>query len=134
MKLPWLVALLPLLPACGVHSLLNQIEDEYEATVDLACDCTNVFPDRAACEAMFVSPFSFVSRDCLEDALKEDKNASEETLKCSLDVIERYNGCLKDKLDCQDPNSFSTCNDIFMTECPELPEAVQTAVSACSQE
>jgi hypothetical protein len=125
-------ALALLASGCGVNSYLNRIENEGDKTVDIVCDCTNVFPDRAACEDMFGSYLSFFDRDCLEDALAEDKDASKESLKCTLDKAKEYNSCLEDKLNCSDPNSFQSCTSIFENECPELPVAVQTKLSACS--
>ncbi len=131
--LPLLGALTLAAPACSVHSLLNQLEDESAKTGEIVCECTNVFPDTAACEAMFESYFSQVDRDCMEDALAVDKAASKETLKCSLDVSKRYNDCIKDNLDCNDPNSFQPCQSILEDQdgCPELPEAVQTELNMC---
>lgn len=126
------LALLALLASgCSVNSLLNQSEDETEKTIDLACSCTNVFPDRAACEDQFRSFFDLVDRDCLEDALATDKKASKETLKCMVDNQKDYNDCLKDKLDCNDAMSWQSCQSIVERECPELPAAVQTELNAC---
>lgn len=116
---------------CGVNSYLNKIENEGEKTADLVCDCTNVFPDRAACEDMFGSIFAFIDRDCLEDALAEDKDGSKESLKCTLDKAKEYNSCLKDKLDCNDPNSFQGCESVFESDCPQLPAAVQAKLGTC---
>lgn len=125
-------ALAVLAIGCGPNSYLNKIENEGDKTVDLVCECTNVFPDRAACEEMFGSVFSFIDRDCLEDALAEDKDGSKETLKCTLDKAKEYNSCLEDKLNCSDPLSFQSCNSIFMNPCPELPMVVQTKLSSCN--
>lgn len=126
------LALLSLLSAgCGVNSLLNKIDDEVAEAVDLACSCSNVFPDKAMCEDMFGSPFDFFDRDCLEDALAENKSASKETLQCSLDQQKAYNKCLKGQLDCNDPNSFQGCESVYETPCPELPAEVQTKLQTC---
>lgn len=126
------LALLSLLTAgCGVHSLLNKLDNESEDTVDLVCSCTNVFPDKAMCEAQFSSFFDIYDRDCVEDALAEDKGASKESLQCILDQQKSYNKCLKDKLDCNDQTSFMGCESAFETDCPQLPAAVQTKLQTC---
>lgn len=121
-----------LVSGCSINSLLNKSEDETEETVDLVCSCSNVFPDRAMCEAQFQSLFSFVDRDCLEDALAVDKDASKDTLDCVVDQQKEYNSCLKKSLDCNDPTSFEGCQPLLDFEkCPQLPEAVQTELNAC---
>lgn len=126
------LALLSLLTAgCGVHSLLNKLDNESQEAIDLACSCSNVFPDKAACEAQFSSFFDLIDRDCLEDALAENKSASKESLQCALDQQKAYNKCLKDKLDCNDQTSFMGCESAFETECPELPAEVQTKLQTC---
>lgn len=127
-----LLALLALVAGgCSVDSLLNQSEAQTEKTIDIVCGCTNVFPDRAACEAQFGSFFDLFDRDCLEDALKEDKEASRETLKCMVSRQKEYNRCLEDRLECDDYTSIEGCQAILEEDCPELPESVQTAASAC---
>jgi len=126
------LALLVLIASgCGVNSLLDKLDAEGEKSVDLACSCTNVFPDRAACEAMFGSFFTFFDRGCVEDALAEDKDGSKATLKCILDKSRDYNKCLEDNLDCNDYTSIEGCEQNFAGECPELPAAVNTALQAC---
>lgn len=128
-----LVALFALFAGgCTVDSLLNQSERQSDKTVDLLCDCTNVFPDRAACEAQFQPLFSLLESDCVEDALKEDKKASRESLKCTVKAQKEYNKCLEDNLDCNDQTSIQTCQPLLVNDCPELPQPVQTAISACS--
>lgn len=126
--LAWLVVLAS---GCSVNSLLDRIDNESEKSVDLVCSCTNVFPDRAMCEQQFGSYLGLFDRDCLEDALAEDKDASKETLKCILDQAKAFNRCLEDKLQCDDPMSIQGCDSTFETECPDLPAAVQAKVSAC---
>lgn len=126
------LALLSLLTAgCGVHSLLNKLDNESQEAIDLACSCSNIYPDKAACEAQFSSFFDLIDRDCLEDALAENKSASKESLQCALDQQKAYNKCLKDKLDCNDQTSFMGCESAFETECPQLPAEVQTKLQAC---
>lgn len=126
-------ALFVLLAAgCGINSRLNKIENEYDKTVDLVCECSNVFPDRTACEDMFSSPFSFFDRDCLEDALAEDKSGSKATLDCTLDQAKAYRSCIEDKLDCNDGTSIMGCESAFMTDCPRLPAAVEEKAAACA--
>ncbi|WAS89707.1 hypothetical protein [Nannocystis punicea] len=129
------LALLVVLAAgCSVNSMLNQMENENDKTIDLVCDCTNVFPDRAACEAQFASFLSPFDRDCLEDALAADKKASKESLECIVDQQKEYNDCLADMLDCNDPNSYQGCQDIIQTnECPQFPAEVQTELKACGK-
>lgn len=126
------LALLSLLTAgCGVHSLLNKLDNESQEAIDLACSCSNIYPDKAACEAQFSSFFDLIDRDCLEDALAENKSASKESLQCALDQQKAYNKCLKDKLDCNDQTSFMGCESAFETECPQLPAEVQTKLQTC---
>ncbi|MDC0675285.1 hypothetical protein [Nannocystis radixulma] len=126
------LALLALIASgCGVPSLLDKIDAESEKSVDIVCSCSNVFPDRGMCEAMFFSPFSFFDRDCLEEALETDKESSKATLKCILDNAREYNKCLEDRLDCNDAQSFSGCEPNFTDDCPELPPAVEEQASAC---
>lgn len=119
---------------CTVDSLLNRLENESEKSIDLACSCTNVFPDRAACEAQFKSFSESFDRDCLEDALAEDKRASKETLKCTLDQAKAFNRCLEDRLDCNDGSSIEGCTAHFEAECPELPQAVEARLGDCYRE
>ncbi len=116
---------------CGIHSMLNKLDDETQKSIDIACSCKNIFPDEAQCQAQFSSFFDVLDRDCVEDALAEDKGASKETLDCMLDRTREYNDCLKSKLDCNDPNSASLCTPNY-EGCPELPTAVQTALQGCS--
>ncbi|PCC75017.1 hypothetical protein SAMN02745121_03777 [Nannocystis exedens] len=127
------LALLVVLAAgCSVGSLLDQMDAENQKAIDTVCDCTNVFPDRAACEAQFNSFFSALDRDCLEDALKVDKKASKKSLECLVDRQKDYNDCLEDMLDCNDPNSLQGCQPLLsFDDCPQLPENVQTRVNAC---
>jgi uncharacterized protein YjaG (DUF416 family) len=128
---PWLLPALLLLPACSINSRLNKLEDAAAEAVDLACSCTNVFPDRDACEAMFGSFLSAFDRDCLEDALKADKDGSKASLDCLIEVQEDYNDCLRANLDCNDSQSIAGCEDVYQRECPDLPEAVQVEVAMC---
>lgn len=113
--------------SCTVNSRLNQIDDEYAEIVDLVCSCPMTIAD---CESYFQSPFSFVDRSCLEDALATDKAAAKETLDCMLDVIKDYRKCVEDNLQCDDPNSSQACA-VDVSACPQLPEAVQTEINAC---
>ncbi|MBZ5711670.1 hypothetical protein [Nannocystis pusilla] len=126
------LALLALIATgCGVPSLLDKIDAESEKSVDIVCSCSNVFPDRAMCEGMFNSFLSFFDRDCLENALEIDKDGSKTTLKCFLDRAREYNDCLEDRLDCNDAQSVSDCQQNF-DDCPELPPAVDEKASACA--
>lgn len=126
-----LALLVSLVSACSVNSLLNKLEDEGEKSIDLACSCTNIFPDRAQCEASFSTYFEVFDNECAQDALEEDKEAAKETLNCMLDGAKEYNRCLEDKLDCNDPTSVQSCNGNFTEGCPELPESVQIRLQAC---
>ena len=131
-RAPTLALLVSLAAGCSVNSLLNQMENENEKSIDIACDCTNVFPDRAACEAQFSSFLTLFDRECLEDALALDKKASKTSLECIVDQMKEYNDCLEAMLDCNDPNSFQGCQDIISAnECPQLPAEVQTALKPC---
>ncbi|MCB9706905.1 MAG: hypothetical protein H6711_33985 [Myxococcales bacterium] len=128
--------LLPLLFlfGCSIHSQLNKIEDEAQESVDIICECNFPTPDGSPCEDYFSSdPFAALDRDCVEDALAIDKKASKELLDCQLDVMKTYNKCLRDNLDCADPNSSVSCADIFndFGACPQLPGEVQTEFGKC---
>lgn len=126
-----LALLVSLVSGCSVNSLLNKLEDESEKSIDLACSCSNIFPDRAQCEASLSAYVLVFNTECAENALEEDKEAAKETLNCMLDGAKEYNRCLEDKLDCNDPNSIQSCNGNFTEGCPELPESVQTRLQAC---
>lgn len=133
-RAPSLALFVSLTAGCSVNSLLNQMEAESDKSIDLACDCTNVFPDRAACEAQFGSFLSPFDRECLEDALALDKKASKKSLECIVDQHREYNDCLEEMLDCNDGNSWQGCQDIISAnECPQLPAEVQTALQPCGK-
>ncbi|MDC0722838.1 hypothetical protein [Nannocystis bainbridge] len=121
-----------LAPGCSVNSLLNQMDAESEKSIDLICDCTNVFPDRAACEAQFGSFLSPFDRECLEDALAVDKKASKKSLECFVDQHREYNDCLEDMLVCDEADSWEGCQPLLRPDaCPRLPADVEAALKPC---
>ncbi|MEZ4453998.1 MAG: hypothetical protein R3B09_31360 [Nannocystaceae bacterium] len=127
---PLVTALVAASAGCSIHAKIDQIENEYDKIVELVCDCPNPLDN---CEAQFSSPFSFADRDCFEDALAEDKKASKESLDCTLEETKKYRKCYEDNLVCDDYTSVQSCQ-VDSAACPQLPEAVQLALQACSNE
>ncbi|MFO7563857.1 MAG: hypothetical protein R6X02_14520 [Enhygromyxa sp.] len=119
---------------CSVSSLIDKSNKEAEKTADIICgECGDLFPDFAECEDLFGRQL-LRDDDCTVEALEIDKDASRETLNCMIDAQKDYNKCLEDKLDCNDPLSWSSCEDIVdqaIDDCPQLPQAVQEALAEC---
>ncbi|MEZ4380594.1 MAG: hypothetical protein R3A79_04570 [Nannocystaceae bacterium] len=132
--LPLLLPLLPLVFGCSISSQLNQIEREADESVDIICACDPPEVNGQTCEEAYGGdPFANLDRDCVEDALALDKESSKESLDCQLDVMERYNDCLRDKLDCDMFDSISQCSAVFndFGSCPPYADDVQAAFQSC---
>jgi hypothetical protein len=119
---------------CSISSLVDKSNKEAEKTADIICgECGDLFPDFLECEDQFGR--ALIRDDsCTIEALEVDKNASRETLNCLIDAQQDYNKCLKDRLDCTDPNSWEPCQDIIndaIDDCPELPKAVIDELARC---
>lgn len=130
----WLLPILPLLFGCSISSQLNQIEREADESTDIICACDPPALNGQTCEEAYASdPFAALDRDCVEDALALDKEGSKETLDCQLDVMERYNDCLRDNLVCDNFESITQCTAIFneFGSCPEYSAEVTAGFQDC---
>lgn len=121
---------------CSFSSLLDALEREYEETEEIVCACSGSYFEYA-CEGLLASHPDF-DDPCVIDAFELDKEASEESLDCSLHARKSYNDCMKVELDCSDFNTYGSgdannCRSQLdnLNECPELPTAVQTALNKC---
>ena len=130
----WLLPILPLLFGCSISSQLNQLEREADESVDIVCACDPPTLNGETCEEAYSrDPFANLDRNCVEDALALDKEGSKESLDCQLDVMERYNDCLRDNLDCDMFDSLSQCSTIFneFASCPEYSAEVTAEFQNC---
>jgi len=118
----------------SIPKLLEQSQDRADESVDIVCEaCPELFGSEEQCRELIGSPL-FPDGECTAEALDEDADASRETLSCVLDIQDEYNACLEDKLECGDPDSYLSCQDIIenpLTGCPELPISVLTALQGC---
>lgn len=111
---------------CSIKNLSKRIQKESDKQTDLVCECLSG-PEQVLCYETG-SYFDWTD-DCYQDAFKEDKSASRESLNCLLDEMKDVTKCLEDHLDCDDYTSSDQCYN--ESDCKDLPSSVQEALSQC---
>ena len=131
-------ALLIAVLGCGssTSNPFGQLDGAQNAAISDACQCFTAleYSNESECEAALEVSYTTTERACIEDVYRTYNAELAPNSACRLTALDAGVDCFSEVSDCN-ATAVQACigaiGDAF-AECPEIPQAVQDAIEACS--